>query len=142
MGYDGGIIKVKKCAIERARKLFPEKSFSEIYNIYLYTREFPDFYDFDEEETSEGIIDLNLNVFNEYFIKEKMENDECRLIDKDVYQSFSKWIENKVKTITLYDIATGKISEHQAEIYQRIYLTLQKENIDWNTEYIVFENNW
>lgn len=65
-----------------------------------------------------------------------------RIIDEKIYEEFKKWIENKVKNTTLFDIETGKITDSQANNYIRIYHALQNLNVDWNTECVVFQNDW
>lgn len=112
MGYDGQIIVIKKKVIETAKKMFPRCSFPET------------------------------NVFKEYFKENTLENDEARIIDGKTYEEFKKWIEYKVKTTTLFDIETGQITDSQANNYIRIYHVLQNLNVDWNTECVVFQNDW
>lgn len=138
----GEIILIKKKVIEDAKKMFPRCSFSEIYYQYLYTREYPKEYDFLTEEESISVAYFNTNVFREYFKENTIENDEARIIDKKFYEEFKKWIENKVKNTTLFDIETGKITDSQANNYIRIYHALQNLNVDWNTECVVFQNDW
>lgn len=142
MGYDGQIIVIKKKVIETAKKMFPRCSFSEMYSQYLYTREYPKEYDFPTEEESISVAYFNTNVFTEYFKENTLENDEARIIDQKIYEEFKKWIENKVKNTTLFDIETGQITDNQANNYIRIYHALQNLNINWNTECVVFQNDW
>lgn len=142
MGYDGQIIVIKKKVIETAKKMFPRYSFPEIYSQYLYTREYSKEYDFPTEEESISVAYFNTNVFKEYFKENTLENDEARIIDGKTYEEFKKWIEYKVKTTTLFDIETGQITDSQANNYIRIYHALQNLNVDWNTECVVFQNDW
>lgn len=142
MGYDGQIIVIKKKVIETAKEMFSRCSFSEIYSKYLYTREYPKEYDFPTEEESISVAYFNTNVFKEYFKENTLENDEARIIDEKTYEEFKKWIEYKVKTTTLFDIETGQITDSQANNYIRIYHALQNLNVDWNTECVVFQNDW
>lgn len=142
MGYDGQIIVIKKKVIETAKKMFPRCSFSEIYSQYLYTREYPKEYDFPTEEESISVAYFNTNVFQEYFKENTLENDEARIIDEKTYEEFKNWIEYKVKNTTLFDVETGQITDSQANNYIRIYHALQNLTIDWNTECVVFQNDW
>lgn len=142
MGYDGQIIVIKKKVIETAKKMFPICSFSEIYSQYLYTREYSKEYDFPTEEESISVAYFNTNVFTEYFKENTLENDEARIIDQKTYEEFKKWITYKVKNTTLFDIETGQITDSQANNYIRIYHALQKLNVDWKTECVVFQNDW
>lgn len=142
MGYDGQIIVIKKKVIETAKKMFSRYSFSDMYSQYLYTREYPKEYDFPNEEESISVAYFNTNVFKEYFKENTLENDEARIIDEKTYEEFKKWIEYKVKNTTLLDIETGQITDSQANNYIRIYHALQKLNVDWKTECVVFQNDW
>lgn len=71
-----------------------------------------------------------------------IENEKARIIEKDTFEDFKKWIEHKVKTITLFDIATEQITDSQVNNYIRIYHALQDVKVDWNTECVVFQNDW
>ena len=142
MGYDGQIIVIKKKVIETAKKMFSRCSFSDMYSQYLYTREYPEVYDFPNEEKTISVAYFNTNVFREYFKENTLENDEARIIDEKTYEEFKKWIEYKVKNTTLFDIETGQITDSQANNYICIYHALQKLNVDWNTECVVFQNDW
>ena len=142
MGYDGQILLMKRKAIEKAKILFPNDSFSEIYNMYLFTREYPKEYEFEEDEKTIDIVYFNHNIFQEYFQDNTLENEEARIIDEKTYEEFKKWIENKVKTITLLDIVNKTVSEAVAVIYINIYLALKDLKIDRNTECIVFQHDY
>ena len=82
-----------------------------------------------------------MRIFKEYFKENTLENDEARIIDEKTYEEFKKWIEYKVKNTTLLDIETGQITDSQANNYIRIYHALQKLNVDWKTECVVFQND-
>lgn len=142
MGYDGGIVVVKKKVVEKVKRLYGTYSFSELYENYLYMWEYPEDYEIPKDEESIVVAWFKEDIF-EYFFKEKsIENNESRIISKDIYEDFVKWIENKVKTITLYDIAIKRISDNMARTYIVIYNSLKDLKIDWNTEYVVFRNDW
>ena len=55
MGYDGGIIIVKKKAVEKVKHLLTAYSFSELYENYLYMWEYPKEYGLPKDEESIGI---------------------------------------------------------------------------------------
>ena len=117
MGYDGGIIIVKKKAVEKVQKLREEL-----------------------EGLRKEIEDEN--VFDEYFRRKPLENGESRIIPKSIYDDFLKWIEDKIKSTTLYDIAIGKIDDYTVHAYINVYKLLKDLTIDWNKEYVVFRNDW
>ena len=142
MGYDGGIIIVKKKAVEKVKHLLVAYSFSELYENYLYMWEYPEEYGLPEDEKSIGIDVLDENVFDEYFRRKPLENGESRIIPKSIYDDFLKWIEDKIKSTTLYDITIGKIDDYTVHAYINVYKFLKDLTIDWNKEYVVFRNDW
>ena len=142
MGYNGGIIIVKKKVVEKVKHLMVAYSFSDLYENYLYMLEYPEIYNFQKDEESIGIDVLDENVFDEYFRRKPLENGESRIIPKSIYDDFLKWIEDKIKSTTLYDIAIGKIDDYTVHAYINVYKLLKDLTIDWNKEYVVFRNDW
>ena len=142
MGYDGGIVVVKKKAVEKVKHLLIAYSFSELYENYLYMWEYPEEYGLPEDEKSIGVDVLDKNILDEYFRRKPLENGESRLIPKSIYDDFLKWIEDKIKSTTLYDIATGQIDDYTVHAYINVYKFLKDLKIDWNKEYVVFTNDW
>ena len=141
MGYDGGIIIVKKKVVEKVKHLLVAYSFSELYENYLYMWEYPEEYGLPEDEKSIGIDVLDENVFDEYFRRKPLENGESRIIPKSIYDDFLKGIEDKIKSTTLYDITIGKIDDYTVHAYINVYKFLKDLTIDWNKEYVVFRND-
>ena len=142
MGYDGGIIIVKKKAVEKVKHLLVAYSFSELYENYLYMWEYPEKYGLPKDEESIGIDVLDENVFGEYFRRKPLENGESRIIPKSIYDDFLKLIEDKIKSTTLYDIAIGKIDDYTVHAYINVYKFFKDLTIDWDKEYVVFRNDW
>ena len=142
MGYNCGIIIVKKKVVEKVKHLMVAYSFSDLYENYLYMWEYPEIYNFPKDEESIGIDVLDENVFDEYFRRKPLENGESRIIPKSIYDDFLKWIEDKIKSTTLYDIAIGKIDDYTVHAYINVYKFLKDSTIDWNKEYVVFRNDW
>lgn len=142
MGYDGGIIIVKKKAVEKVKHLLVAYSFSDLYENYLYMWEYPEEYGLPKDEKSICVGMLDKNIFDEYFRRKPLENGESRIIPKSIYDDFLKWIEDKIKNTTLYDIAIGKIDDHTAHAYINVYEFLKDSTIDWDKEYVVFRNDW
>lgn len=141
MGYESEIILVKKKAFEKVKHLMIAYSFSELYENYLYMWEYPEEYGLPEDEKSIGIDVLDENVFDEYFRRKPLENGESRIIPKSIYDDFLKWIEDKIKSTTLYDITIGKIDDYTVHAYINVYKFLKDLTIDWNKEYVVFRND-
>lgn len=142
MGYDGGIIVVKKKVVEKVKHLLAAYSFSDLYENYLYMWEYPEEYGLPKDEKSISVGMLDKNIFDKYFIRKPLENGESRLIPKSIYDDFLKWIEDKIKSTTLYDIAIGKIDDYTVYAYINVYKFLKDLTIDWNKEYVVFRNDW
>lgn len=142
MGYDGGIIIVKKKVVEKVKHLLVAYSFSDLYENYLYMWECPEIYNFPKDEESIGIDVLDENIFDEYFRRKPLENGESRIIPKSIYDDFLKWIEGKIKSTTLYDIVTGQIDDYTVHAYINVYKFLKDLKIDWDKEYVVFRNDW
>ena len=141
MGYDGGIVIVKKKAVEKVKHLLIAYSFSELYENYLYKWGCPEEYGLLDDEKSIG-VDIDKNIFDEYFRRKPLKNGESRLISKSVYGDFFKWIEDKIKNTTLYDIAIGKIDDYTVHDYINVYKFLKDSIIDWDNEYVVFRSDW
>lgn len=142
MGYDGGIIIVKKKVVEKVKHLLDAYSFSDLYENYLYMWEYPEEYGLPEDEKSIIVGMLDKNIFDEYFRRKPLENGESRIIPKSIYDDFLKWIEDKIKSTTVYDIAIGKIDDYTVHTYINVYKFLKDSTIDWNKEYVVFRNDW
>ena len=142
MGYDGGIIIVKKKTVEKVKRLLVAYSFSELYENYLYMWECPEEYGLLEDEKSICVDMLDKNIFDEYFRRKPLKNGESRIIPKSIYDDFLKLIEDKIKSTTLYDIAIGKIDDYTVHAYINVYKFLKDLTIDWDKEYVVFRNDW
>lgn len=104
--------------------------------------EYPEDYTIPKDEESDVMGWFDGNVFENYFKEKPLEYNESRIIPKDVYENFKNWIENKVKTVTLHDIATKRINDDLAYAYVYVYRLLEDINIDWDNEYVVFRNDW
>ena len=132
MGYNGQITIMKKKVIEKAKEMeiFKNTPFSDIFMDYLYIYQHPEAYVFPKDEESKEIVWFSHDPFEEYFGENTLKNDEARIIEKSVYEDYVKWIENKVKTTTLYDIATDRIGKYEADTYINVYLSLKDLKID------------
>lgn len=143
MGYYASIIIMKKKVLEKAKHLLSKKcTFSELYEDYFYMWEYPDEYNIPEDEVSSVVEIFNENIFDEYFNENPLKNGESRIIPKSIYDDFLKWIEDKIKMTTLYDIAIGQIDDYTANSYIHTYKSLKDLKIDWDTECVVFQNDW
>ena len=110
MGYDSDIIAFKKKTLKNIQEILPDYSFRDLYSNYLFTRIYPDEYNFPEDEKAKWISSPSSDIFNEFF-DGKFENEEARVIDKETYYKFYHWLEDKLKSITLYNLVDNDIDE-------------------------------
>lgn len=85
MGYDGGIIIMKKKLLEKAKHLFPGTetySFSELYENCLYMWEHPEnYYGLQEDEKSIGVDVLDENIFDDF-----LGGNLLKMVNIDLFQ--------------------------------------------------------
>lgn len=142
MGYDMEIVVLKKKTLEEAKRMFPDHIFGDMYSIFLFSRLYPDEYAFPEDEEGRVIVDTNLNIFRDFFEPE-LKNDEAIIVDKDVYCKMIVWLEEKLKSKTLFDFACAE--ECDACEFREIisvYKKMKSANIDFMTEFIVYRHDW
>ena len=148
MGYDMSINVFKNKTLNEAKKIFPDKSFCNLYEDFIFTRLYPDEYEFPSDERGRtiaylGSIDILSDFYNFYFQKNLTElTDSAIVVDKDTYGKMLYWLENKLKHASLLDICNGKIDENIANAWVCLYKDLKKENINFETEFVVLEYSW
>lgn len=140
MGYDAEIIVFKKKTLEEIQKTLPDCTFKDLYSNYLFTRIYPDVYDFPEDE-AKWIHSPCKDIFNEFF-EGKFQNGEVKIIDKETYYRFYNWLENKLKHTTLYNLVNNKIDEYYIDSLIKTYKSMRDITIDFETELVVFEHDW
>lgn len=141
MGYNMEIVVFKKKTLEEVQKYMKDYTFSDLYSDYLFTRLYPDDYDFPDDERAKPIVDLNRNVFKEFF-NPPLNNDIAIIIDEHTYDKMLLWLENKLKTTTLYDLKDDDDYEYDAHIWIMCYKQMKKAKIDFETEFVVFQHDW
>lgn len=67
MGYDADMIAFKKKTLQNIQEIFPNYSFKDLYSNYLFTRIYPDEYDFPEDEKATWISSPYRDIFNDFF---------------------------------------------------------------------------
>ena len=141
MGYDSDIIAFKKKTLKNIQEILPDYSFRDLYSNYLFTRIYPDEYNFPEDEKAKWISSPSSDIFNEFF-DGKFENEEARVIDKETYYKFYHWLEDKLKSITLYNLVDNDIDEQYISSLVDTYKNMRDKPVDFNTEFVVFEHDW
>lgn len=141
MGYDSDIIAFKKKTLKNIQEILPDYSFRDLYSNYLFTRIYPDEYNFPEYEKAKWISSPSSDIFNEFF-DGKFENEEARVIDKETYYKFYHWLEDKLKSITLYNLVDNDIDEQYISSLVDTYKNMRDKPVDFNTEFVVFEHDW
>ena len=141
MGYDAKIIAFKKKTLQNIQDVLPDYSFRDLYSNYLFTRIYPDEYNFPEDEKAKWISSPRKNIFSEFF-NGNFENEEVRIIDKYTYYKFYYWIEHKLKTITLYNLVDSGMDERYISSLVDTYKNMRDAPVDFNTEFVVFQHDW
>ena len=141
MGYDADIVAFKKKTLEDIKDILPDCSFSDLYSSYLFTRIYPDEYDFPEDEKATWISSPNRDIFNEFF-DGGFRNNEARIIDKETYFKFYDWLEGRLKGITLYDLTEIGTDKQYVDTLINTYKSMRNKMIDFETEFVVFQHDW
>ena len=142
MGCDMNLVVLKKKTLNNISKEFPDYTFSEMYSSFLIDFLYPDDYIIPEDEVGREIVWSNRDILDNFF-ESKLGNDEAIIIDEDTYTKMFNWIENKMKNMTLYDVAIDE-SDNLCEIEEmiRVYRQMRKETIDFETEFVVYHHDW
>lgn len=138
MGYYIDIVKLKKKSLEKWQDIFPNCTFSELYSNFLFSYIDPDEYDIPDDEIGVCFASAECNIFHDYF-NPPLETNDAFIIDKDTYNKMCEWLETKLKSKSLYDLAIDE-NYNENEFIQliRIYKQMSKENIDFETEIVVY----
>ena len=133
MGYDMQLCIFKKKTLDYIKQELKSEQyeFSEIYSEVLFCWLYPNDYKIPTDEIGKYICYEITNIFEEFF-KPKIENGQAIIIDESTYNKMLKWLENKLK-------AKNKIDMYP---YIRVYKNMKNTNIDFKTEFVVFEHDW
>ena len=52
------------------------------------------------------------------------------------------WLGNKLKTMSLFDFVDDPEAEYMIYPYIRTYRNMRDANVDFETEFVVFEHDW
>ena len=143
MGYDMTMASFKKKSLEEANKIFEKynPTFEGIYHNYLFNLLYPH----DSNDPTEGakwICTSGINIFRDFF-EPKLENDTVMIVEQKTYEKMITWLEEKLKNITLYDVANDeKLEDYEVRELISVYKQIKSAEIDFETEFIVFEHDW
>jgi len=142
MGYDMDMVVLKKKTLKQIEELIPKHSFRFLYSEFLFPNLYPEDYEIPEDEIGRFITWSNWNVFRDFF-NIPLENDAVIIIEENTYKKMCDWLKEKLKSKTLYDLACDeKYDEYETAQLIRIYKQMTKEQIDFETEFIVYQHNW
>lgn len=141
MGYSADIVVFKKKTLQYIQEILQNYSFRDLYSNYLFTRIYPDEYDFPEDEKVKWISSPCKDIFNDFF-EGNFENEEARIINKEIYSKFYYWLEDKLKNTTLYNLADGGIDEQYVSSLIDTYKNMRDKPVDFETEFVVFQHDW
>ena len=141
MGYDANIVAFKKKTLQNIQEVLPDYSFRDLYSNYLFTRIYPEEYDFPEDEKAKWISSPCRYLFNEFF-DGNFENGEAKIIDKEIYYKFYYWLENKLRRTTLYNLIYSDIDDQYIGSIIDTYKNMRDKPVDFNTEFAVFRHDW
>ena len=141
MGYDARIVAFKKKTLQNIQDTLPDCSFEDLYSNYLFTRIYPDEYDFPDDEKAKWISSPCKNIFSEFF-DGNFDNEEVRIIDEEIYYKFYHWLEDKLRNITLYNLIDSDMDEQYIGSLIDTYINMRDTPVDFNIEFVVFQHDW
>lgn len=141
VGYDADIVAFKKKTLQNVQEVLPDYYFRDLYSNYLFTRIYPEEYDFPEDEKAKWISSPSRDIFNEFFNSD-FENEDVKIIDEETYYKFYYWLENKLRSITLYNLVDNDMDEQYVGSLVNTYKNMRDIPIDFETEFVVFHHDW
>ena len=141
MGYDANIVAFKKKTLQNIQNVLQDYSFGDLYSNYLFTRMYPEEYDFPEDEKAKWISSPCRDIFSEFF-DDDFQHEEARIIDKEIYYKFYYWLENKLRRTTLYNLVYSGMDERYISSLVDTYKNMRDTSVDFNTEFVIFQHDW
>lgn len=135
MGCDISLCIYKLKTLEQAKKAVPGACFQDLYDNYIFTREYPDTYEFDSDEEAKDIVEIHNDVFCGKF--GMIVEDAAIMLDKSKYEEAYAWAISEASKISLLDIVNNKYDEGKALALIDLCIAMRKTEIDWNTEFVV-----
>lgn len=131
----------KKKTLSKIKNKIHEGSISDLYSECLFAYLYPEDYEIPKEEVGRYICSESTRVFDEFFNR-KIDNDEVIIIDEKTYKQMYGWLENKLKTTTLYDLVDGRENEIGIDSIIRTYKNMREEVIDFENEFVIYTHDW
>ena len=141
MGYDASIVVFKKKTLQNIQETLPDCSFGDLYSNYLFTRIYPEEYDFPDDEKAKWVSSPCKNIFSEFF-DGNFDNEEVRIIDEETYYKFYHWLEDKLRNTTLYNLIDSDMDEQYIGSLVDTYKNMRDIPVDFDTEFVVFQHDW
>lgn len=134
MAYDSDIIAVNKKYFEEIQKENPDYSIDDLYTGYLLHTI--------EEGNVKWIYSPSKDIFTKYF-GDVFESGDVKVIGKNEYNKFYKWIENELKSTTLYDLVDDSYKdEYYIGTLINTYKRIRDIPINFETELVIFQHDW
>ena len=137
MGYSMDMTVHTNIALKNMQKMFTSYTFENMYD------DFTDgFIGISEDEQGRFVTWANFNIFKDFF-KPKLENEKTIIINKETYDMMILWLEDKLKSQTLYDCACNDdFDSYETSEMIRVYRQMKNETIDFDTEFVVYHHDW
>ena len=135
MGCDISLCIYKLKTLEQAKKAVPGACFQDLYDNYIFTREYPDTYEFDSDEEAKDIVEIHYDVFCGKF--GMIVEDAAIMLDKAKYEEVYAWAISEASKISLLDIVNNKYDEGKALALIDLCIVMRKTEIAWSTEFVV-----
>lgn len=131
----------KRKTLERIENTFPGHSISDIYTNFLYELVYPDSCEIKDEEKGRWIYSGNVNIFDGFFNR-KIENEESVIISEETFQKMKLWLENKLRSTTLYDFIEDESKLYEMNSYISAYKNMCSSVVDFKNEFILYSHDW
>lgn len=127
----------KKKTLDNIKRECPKMSISDLFSNYLYAFLHPECYKIPENEEGRWICSEETDIFEDFF-NAKIDNGETIIIDEKIYAKMYKWLEKKLKTITLYDFIYDKNYEEHIHSIICVYKNMSNIVVDFENEVVLF----
>lgn len=142
MGYNMDMTVHTNKTLNNMQKMFPYYTFENIHDDFINDVLYSEEYGIPEDEQGRFVTWSNFNIFKNFF-KPRITNDTSIIIDKETYIMMIWWLEEKLKSQTLYDCACNDdFNSYETMEMIRVYRQMKKEVIDFETEFVVYHHDW
>lgn len=139
MSYSVNLDIMKQSVIDQAMQDFPDFSFEEIWSNYLFAWSYPEDYDIPDGEAARGLYWSYHQMFRKIGILGG-KYDDARIVDHDTFNKVCDTIREKIKSITLLDLANLGDTDESDELIALVsaYRSLMTAEINWDEEVVVY----